>query len=125
MQRSLNAAELGFDTFGTACGLGLVAGALAIVVPTFAVLTLTMVALALAGWVALHRQATPRAGRGDGLGGARTVGLEVLSAAAVLFFVLPPALGAWRGLLLGLGLVPLWVAERGRPGGVRCHRRRS
>ena len=125
MQRSLNAAELGFDTFGTACGLGVVAGALAIVAPTFAVLTLTMVALALAGWVALHRQGALRSGRGGGLGGARTIALGLLSAAAVLFFALPPALAAWRGLLLSLGLVPLWVAERGRPAGVRCRRRGS
>lgn len=104
--------EFGFDTFGTACGLAVVTGALALLTPTFNVLTATLVALALAGWASRHRT------RAEGpRGGAVFVAPYVLSfgvlAAAVALFLDPRGtLGPCRGLLLGVALVPLWVTER-------------
>lgn len=114
------AGQLGFEAFGTACGLAVVTGALSVVAPTFDLLTLTLATLALAGWASLHRRATDRPRRLGPGAGAFAVPFAVLSAALVLFVAPPPPLAPWRALLVGLGVVPLWVTERhghgpGRP----------
>jgi hypothetical protein len=107
--------ELGFEAFGTACGLAVVAGALSVVAPMFDLLTATLAALALAGWAALHR----RDGRPSGLSprwwAPYTLPFALLGAATVVFVDPPGPAGPCRALLLGLGLVPLWVLERRPP----------
>ena len=104
--------DLGFETFGTASGLAVVAGALSVVAPTFDVLTETLVALALAGWASLHR----RAGRPFRLTrtapGPYVVAFALLAVAGVVFLDAAGSIAAWRALVLGLGLVPLWLVER-------------
>jgi len=105
---------LGFEAFGTSCGLALVAGALAAVAPALSMLTAALTALAIAGWASLRH----RSGRGRPVA-ARSAAtyvlpLAVLAAGAVLFVDPVSPLGAWKALLLGLTLVPLWVVERRR-----------
>jgi hypothetical protein len=112
----LSAGELGLDAFGTACGLAVVAGALSVIAPTFDVLTATLVALALAGWASVHRR---EAGRPRPLTASfevYAVPFALLGGAAVVFLDPPGPVVPWRALLLGLGVVPLWTAERLRPG---------
>jgi hypothetical protein len=119
------AGELGFDTFGTACGLAVIAGALAVVVPTLALLAPTLVALALAGWAVRHRQGDRRRARSSAAR-AGAVGAWLLLAGGTAAYLDP--LGPWRAgraLLLGLGVVPLWVLERREPGPGRSRGRRA
>jgi len=104
--------ELGLEAFGTACGLAIIAGGLAVLLPSFDILTATLVALGVAGWASIHRRGN---GGGARPSGTHLLGFALLGAAVVNFFDPPGALGPWRALLLGLGLVPLWVVERSRP----------
>ncbi len=104
------AGPLGFEAFGCACGLAVVAGALARVVPGFAELTVALVALAVAGWASLHGRGTLRPARVR-----HALPFAVLAGAGALFLVPPPALAPWHALLLGLAVVPLWAQERRRP----------
>ena len=83
MDRFSPSSLLGFETFGTAIGLAVVAGALSLLTPALSVLTGTLAALAIAA-----------------------------AGAAAYLDPLGP-LGPFRGLILGVSLVPLWVAERG------------
>jgi hypothetical protein len=112
MSRRLVLADLGFDAFGTACGLAVVTGALALLSPRLDALTAALAALAVAGWASLHRRRpgprSPRPGR-------YAAPLVLLGASAFVYLDPPPALSIGRALVLGLGLVPLWAAERGRP----------
>jgi len=108
----LGAAGLGFEAFGTACGLAVVSGALSLLAPMFDGLTLTLVALALAGWASLHRRAGQGTGRFRRSVGAYAVPFTLLAAVVVVFEAAPAPLGPTRALLLGLGVVPLWVIER-------------
>jgi hypothetical protein len=102
-----------FDSFSVATGTALVAGALSVVAPFLYALSVTLVVLAVAGWVALVRRERgvgprPRPTR-------RAVALGVLGLGVVLVLssvILPVAL---HGLVLPAALVPLWVVERGRP----------
>lgn len=107
---------LGFDTFGTACGLAVIAGALALLVPTLAALTATLVALAVAGWAARHRRGGPPRYRSARSTLAELVPWLPLAAAAVLFVAPVAPWADARALLLGLGTVPVWVVERGGSG---------
>ena len=112
---AVSAGAIGREAFGTACGLAVVAGGLSVVLPTFGLLTVTLVALALAGWASVHRRvAGVRRPVGSGLA---TYGLPfaVLAGVAIVFFDPPGPLAPWRALLLGLGTVPLWTVERRRP----------
>jgi len=111
----LSAGNLGFEAFGTACGLAVVAGALSVVVPTFDVLTATLVALALAGWASLHRREGRRPGRPTGPVAVYTASFAVLATAVAVFFEAPGPWAPWRALVLGLGVVPLWAVERRGP----------
>jgi len=108
------AGELGLDAFGTACGLAVVAGALSVIAPTFDVLTATLVALALAGWASVHRRGAGRSRSLTGSFGVYAVPFALLGAAAVVFLDPPAPLGSWRAFPLGLGVMPLWAAERSR-----------
>jgi hypothetical protein len=117
--RSIAPGGLGYEAFGSACGLAVVSGALAVVVPGFDILTATLVALALAGWASIHRRerrtATPL---GPSL--RRFAAPFAVLAVGVGVYVEPPApVAVWRALLLGLGVVPLWLIERSGPGGRR------
>lgn len=105
-----------FEVFGTSIGVGLVAGALSVVDPFLVALAGTLAALALAGWASmLHRHDVQRAdlARPD-----RLLALGLLVAGAVVYGVPIPGLTQYRGLLVALAVVPLWVAERRRPAGL-------
>jgi hypothetical protein len=112
--RTVLPGELGFDAFGTACGLGVVAGALGVVVPSLDLLTLTLVALAVAGWASHHRRPPDPMRPVARPLGAYLGSFVVLAVGTVAFFDAPGPVAPWRGLLLGLTAVPLWVVERGR-----------
>jgi hypothetical protein len=104
-----------FEVFGTALGCSLVAGALSLVAPFLAALTVTLVALSVAGWCSLLRR---RGLRVDALlRSDRLVALALLGAAAVLYTIPPPALATVRALTLALAGVPIWLVERYRPVG--------
>jgi hypothetical protein len=119
------AGELGFEAFGTSCGLAVVAGALSALAPAFAALTATLVALALAGWASIHRRASWPRQPLDAALATYVAPFAVLGVAGAVFVDPPAAFAPWRALLLALGLVPLWVVERwpGRPR--RVPRRRA
>ena len=109
---------LGFETFGTAVGLAMVAGALSLLAPTLTVLAGTLAALAIAGWASLRfREAGRRWWRGSN---ARWVSLSAAVVCGVVYLDPPGQMATFRGLVLGIGLVPLWVLERrsGRPRGL-------
>lgn len=108
---SAGPSRYGFGAFGMSVGLALIAGALALEIPSLAALVGTLAALALAGWAAGARGRTARSGRGRW----SVAGAFVLLGVAALFFVsAPPALAETRGLALALGLLPLWLVERRR-----------
>jgi len=107
--------ELGFEAFGTACGLAVVTGALSLVAPRFAVLTATLVALALAGWTSRRRRAGSEHGERRLTGRVDGPALAALAAAAGIFAYPPTGFAPWRALVLGLAVVPLWWVERHRP----------
>ncbi len=99
---------LGFEAFGTASGLAIVSGALALLVPGLAMLTAALAGLAVAGWASIgaRRRAADRL--------RSSPALLVLGLAAVGFLDPPVPLVRARALLLALGLVPLWLGERRR-----------
>ncbi len=107
---------VGSEAFGTACGLAVIVGALAVVAPELDLLVAAMVALGLAGWASVHRRGRPRLGPGAGRRAAYAIAFSVLGAGVVLFVAAPAPLGPWRPLLLGLGVLPLWTVERRRTG---------
>ena len=101
-----------FEVFGTSVGVGLVAGALSVLVPFLVALVATLAALALAGWASMLRdRSVPSAAlrRPD-----RLLALGLLGAGALVYGVPGTGVGGFRGLLLALALVPLWLAERRR-----------
>ncbi len=101
---------LGFETFGTAVGLALVAGALSLVAPTLTVLTGTLAALAIAGWASLrYREGRPRRWAGSS---ARWLTLAAAATGALVYLDPPGLMAPFRGLVIGIGLVPLWAGER-------------
>ena len=114
---STTARELGREAFGTAVGLAVVVGALSVVLPAFDALTGTLVALAVAGWASGHRRGNGAPRWRPGSIGASRVALAVLGIAVAGFVDPPPPIATYRGLALGLGVVPLWWAERRRPRG--------
>lgn len=106
--------ELGLEAFGTASGLAVIAGSLAVVVPMFDALTVTLVALAIAGWASARRRGARRAGVAVRAVVASAVGLVALGIAGAAYVAPPAPLAPWRALVLALGVVPLWTLERRR-----------
>jgi len=110
MTQPLGGAPLGeFDVFGVATGCTLVVGALSILAPFLTALAGTLAALVLAGWCStLRRDGTSlrRAARPDRGFALVTFGL------GVFLFLSPVGLATFRGLLLGLAVLPLWAVER-------------
>lgn len=99
---------LELDTFGLAVGTALIAGGLSVVASFLAALVGALAALALASWaMALGPDRWTR-GRWRSSG----PGLAALALGALGFLHPPTGLIAYRGLVLALGLVPLWVLER-------------
>lgn len=105
-----DALRLGLETFGTAVGLAVVVGALSIVAPDLAVVPGTLAALAVAGWSALQR----RTGRGPRalVGGFRGIALAAAAVGGWAYLAPPTSIAPFHGLLIGLGLLPLWTLER-------------
>jgi hypothetical protein len=99
-----------FEAFGTAVALAVVCGALSTVLPLFVAPTATLAALALAGWVSLSRE------RGTlsraAIGRPSVIAFGVLIVGAAGFLDPPGPLLPFRGLLLAVGLLPLFVIER-------------
>lgn len=109
--------RLGFEAFGTAVGLAVILGSLSAVVADLVPVTGTLAALALAGWATLPRRRVARSGP---LGPATVAALLPLALGAGAYLAPPPSFEAYRGLALALGLLPLWLVERG---GGRTRRR--
>ena len=102
-------ARWGFDAFGMAVGLAWVTAGLAVVVPSFQPLVAVLAAIAVAGAASTRahaRRDLPRDRR------AVAAGIAGLGVASILWLSLPPSLGACRGLVLALGLLPLWWSVR-------------
>ncbi|HTW55309.1 MAG TPA: hypothetical protein VMG36_02525 [Thermoplasmata archaeon] len=110
---SLPRPSLGFDAFSAAVAVGVIAGALSVVWPSLDGLTAALAALAVAA-VAVRHADRPRADGWRPTARGLAV-VAVCGAAAGLFLDPPPPLAAWRGMLLGLSLVPWWMVERRRP----------
>lgn len=106
---------LGFEAFGTACGLAIVAGALSAFAPALSMLTAALAALAVAGWASLRAPAGPGKGARTRAAKAYLLPFVALATAGVLFLDPAAPVGPWRALVLALGLVPLWSVERLRP----------
>jgi hypothetical protein len=103
-----------FDAFGAAVGAALVSGGLAVVLPFLAALTGTMVAIAFAAWAVLLRSRGAGA-RADVLRPRSVLALGCLAVGAAVYLGAPEPIGAFRGLALGVSVVPLWSLERNPP----------
>jgi len=101
-----------FEAFGASVGSAVICGALSVLAPVLDSATAALAALAVAGWVSRARQTGALAR--DRMGRSPVAALGSLGGAGVLFLVPPPALVPFRGLLLGVSLVPLFLAERSR-----------
>jgi len=111
--RHHGAPSLGFDAFGGAVGLAVISGALAIVVPSLAVLTGTLAALAVAAWAVGGRAAAAGGGR---RGGLRAAGEGTVVAAAALLYLDPVhGYAPFRSLGLALALVLFWAGTASGP----------
>lgn len=80
--------------------------------PQLGALSLTLIALAIATRLVHLRTPT----RGAHWHREELVGIAIVGLAALLYAVAPPSLGALRGPVLALSLLPLWWA-RGHPAG--------
>ena len=101
-----------FEVFGTSLGAGLVAGALSVVDPFLVALAGTLAALALAGWASMLRRRG--IGRAELARPDRLLALGLLGGGAIVYGLSVPGLTAFRGFLLVLAIVPLWLTERRR-----------
>jgi hypothetical protein len=109
------ALPLGFEPFGTAVGLAVIAGALALRVPELESLAGALGALGIAAWASglpagAWRRSDPKRGR-------RGLALAVAALAALAYLRPDAAIASGRALLLAVGLVPLWLVERRRSAG--------
>jgi hypothetical protein len=105
-----------FDVVGVSVGVAIVSGALSVFAASLGALTASLAVLALAGWCVLVGRAPPsiRPASIPRTGGA-------LAAAGLGWLLFVGETGpwhSWRGLALGLSLVPLWMDARRRPLGV-------
>ncbi|MGA8275978.1 MAG: hypothetical protein WB789_02255 [Thermoplasmata archaeon] len=104
-----------FDVVGVSVGGALVSGALSVVAPSLVGLTGSLAVLALAGWLVLVRQA-PGSPRRKWTGSSGWA-LASVALGAALFLGGVGLLLNFRGLVLGLSLVPLWGVARRLPWG--------
>jgi hypothetical protein len=109
-----------FDSFSVAAGSSLITGGLSVVAPFLTALSVTLVVLALAGWVVLLRK-EHSIGRSAATS-RRWTALGALVLGGVLFLFPAPVPRALHGLVLPVALVPLWLVERGRTGGLTSPR---
>ncbi len=102
-----------FDVVGVSVGGALVSGGLSVFAPNLAALTASLAVLAVAGWLVLLRQARAslRPGRRESSGWA----IAAVGVGFTLFLSGVGPLLTFRGLLLGLSLVPLWAVARRFP----------
>jgi len=105
---------LEFEVVGIAVGTAVVSGALSLLVPYLASLTGALAALAVAGWAA-RRAARAPSGPPPFLAAGEWLALGSVALGGVLFLRGPSPLPVFRGLLLGLALIPLWCVARTLP----------
>ncbi len=99
-----------FDTFRVGVALAIVVGALSLAAPSLDALVLALVALASAGWAASHVRGRPF--RGTAGSAASVAAFCAAGTGAAVYFLAPYPWVVVRGLLLALGFLPLWWAER-------------
>ncbi len=99
------------DAFRTAATFAVLVGALSVLAPFLTALAGVLVALTLACW-ASDRRRRSSGGTGDPRG--RAPALLALGVFAAVAYVLPAPVEPLRGLVLGLGVAPLWWVERRR-----------
>jgi hypothetical protein len=103
------------DVVGVAVAGALVSGGLSLVSSYLTALPGSLAALALAGWVAQLRRSADR-GPLRAPRGTRPA-LVAFAAGVAVYLFAPGILASFRGLLLGLALLPLWDSARRIPGG--------
>jgi hypothetical protein len=109
----------GLDTFRVAVAFALLSGVLAIMLPFLGSLTVALAAIAVAGWV--WERPRRRAAVGPESRVELGLGWCAASAGAIAFVLLPPPWAVGRGLVLAVGMLPLWWFDRGpRPSGPRA-----
>lgn len=106
-------APVEFEVFGTSMGIGLIAGVLSVLDPFLEALAGTLAALSLAGWASMMRRRG--AGRAALLRSDRLLALGLLAAGAAVYGFPTAVLAEFRGLVVALAVVPLWLTERRRP----------
>ncbi len=108
--RPVPRAPLELDTFRVAVGLGVIAGALALLFPPLNSLVAALVALAAAGWMAGWSRSGRETSRPVGTG----IAWACVGLGGAAFVALDPPWAAGRGLVLSLSLLPLWLLDRRR-----------
>jgi len=111
--RSPSGFPVEFDVLGVSVGAAVVSGALSVVAPPLDALTGALTVLALAGWLVLLRRA-PAPWRRTEIG-RPALALAAVALGAVLFLGSPGVVPEYRGMVLGLSLVPLWAVGRRIP----------
>ena len=101
---------IAFDAFAVATGLALITGGLSLLARFLDSLVVALVAIAVAGWVVERRGTGVDRPVADGF--AEGASWCVLAASGVAFALLPSPFELGRGLVLAVGLVPLWIARR-------------
>lgn len=104
------AALFEFDAFSAAVASTEACGALSVIEPWLVAPTATLAAIALAAWMSLAQRRGSFSRKRFRFGPALV--LVVLGTAAVVFLVPPPVTGTVRGLILAVGLVPLFILEK-------------
>ncbi|MCI4365365.1 MAG: hypothetical protein L3K10_04805 [Thermoplasmata archaeon] len=99
-----------FDVVGVSVGGALVSGALSLVGPYLAGLTGALAALTLAGWAALLHQAPSR--RTHRLPTPEVTALVSVVLGAGIFLGGPNGVAPFRGLVLAVSLIPVWMVAR-------------
>lgn len=106
------ATTFGFDAFSMAVGLAVIAGGLSLLRSDLDGLVAALAALAVAG--AVVTGGSPRAVRRWRPSAPGAGALVVFATGGGLFLAGPALIAPWRGLLLGVSLLPWWLVERRR-----------
>jgi hypothetical protein len=97
------------DPFSVAIGFALLAGLLALGLPSLDSLCLALASLAGAGWAMQRNRYPGRRSLGAGRG---AIAAATVAAGAGFFLVAPGPWAIGRGLVLAASLLPLWRFER-------------